>query len=79
VMQPGSFMMVHEAFGGCVGDAAELAAMSAVLDKISDNIAQIYASRTRRGTAADWRAAMAQESWYTADEAVGAGLADAVA
>jgi hypothetical protein len=52
-------------------DTAEL------LDKVSDNIASIYADRS--GRADGWRNAMQRETWYTADEAVAAGLADRVA
>jgi ATP-dependent protease ClpP protease subunit len=77
VVEPGSMVMVHDAFGMCVGNAAEMAKMTEVLDKNSDNIATIYAERAG-GTAADWRATMKDETWYTADEAVEAGLADRV-
>jgi ATP-dependent protease ClpP protease subunit len=77
VVQPGSMMMVHDAFGLCVGNAAEMAKMTEVLDKNSDNIASIYAERAG-GTPAQWRATMRDETWYTAEEAVAAGLADRV-
>lgn len=73
-----SRMMVHEAWmGGPGGNAAELAAMSAVLDGLSDDIAQVYARRAGRG-AAYWRGQMRTETWYSAAEAVSAGLADYV-
>jgi ATP-dependent Clp endopeptidase proteolytic subunit ClpP len=78
VMQANSMMMIHDAFGLCMGNAAEMAAMAETLGKVSDNIADVYASRSGRGTAATWRDAMKAESWYTADEAVTAGLADQV-
>jgi ATP-dependent protease ClpP protease subunit len=77
VVEPGSMVMVHDAFGLCVGNAAEMAKMTEVLDKNSDNIASIYAERAG-GSPADWRATMKNETWYTADEAVEAGLADRV-
>lgn len=78
VVQPGSMLMIHDAFGLAVGNAAEMAAMAATLDKVSDNIADVYASRSGRGSAASWREAMKAETWYTADEAAAAGLADRV-
>ena len=47
------------------------------LDALSDNIASIYASKAD-GSTEEWRAAMLAETWYSADEAVAAGLADVV-
>ena len=43
----------------------------------SDTIAGIYAARAG-GTAAEWRGYMITERWYSASEAVAAGLADRV-
>lgn len=77
VAEPGSMLMIHEAFGMCGGDAADMAKMAEVLDKVSGNIADIYAERAG-GTPESWRGAMREESWYTAEEAVAAGLADKV-
>ena len=52
-------------------------AMAESLNRISDNLASIYAMKA--GTDPDvWREAMAKESWYSADEAVAVGLADRV-
>lgn len=77
IAQAGSMVMIHDAFGGCMGDAADMAKMSETLSKVSDNIASIYASRAG-GTAESWRAEMLTEKWYTAEETVAAGLADEV-
>jgi ATP-dependent protease ClpP protease subunit len=77
VMQPGSMLMVHDASTLTWGDQAEMLKTAEVLGKNSDNIAQIYADRAG-GTPAQWRNTMKQETWYTADEAVAAGLADRV-
>lgn len=76
VVQPGSMLMIHDAFGMTVGNAAEMRQMAETLDKVSDNIAELYASRSGTGSAASWRDEMRGEKWYTADEAVAAGLAD---
>jgi ATP-dependent protease ClpP protease subunit len=78
IISEGSLMMIHTAWADCAGDADELRAMADVLDKASDSIAGIYAARTGLPASA-WRSAMASETWYSAREAVAAGLADRVA
>jgi hypothetical protein len=70
-------MMIHDASGLAWGNAEDMAAMGSLLDKASDNIAGIYADKTGK-PAAQWRDAMRAETWYSADEAVAAGLADEV-
>lgn len=77
-VMPGAMMMVQDASGGCIGNAAEMTAMADLLDKVSDDIASIYAARSRTGTVSQWRTVMRAETWYFADEAVTAGLADRV-
>ena len=77
IMQPGSMMMIHDASTMCWGDEAEMAKTAEVLGKNSDNIASIYAERAG-GTPVQWRDTMRKETWFTADEAVSAGLADRV-
>lgn len=74
---PGAMMMIHDAMGVAVGNAAEVRALADLLEKTSQNIADIYAERAG-GTADGWRTAMLAETWYNADEAVTAGLADSV-
>lgn len=78
VMSPNSELMIHDAWGAAVGNAAEMAAMADLLNHVSDNIASIYAAKAG-GDVAVWRNAMRAESWFTAEEAVTAGLADSVA
>lgn len=75
VMMPGSMMMIHEAFTYAAGNSAELTKTAQTLDEVSANLAAIYA-RAAGGTAEDWRAAMKEETWYSAEQAVTAGLAD---
>lgn len=72
-----SQMMIHEPFAGCVGNAADMREAAGMLDKVADMLADVYAARAG-GTPAMWRKAMAAETWYSSDEAVQAGLADAV-
>ena len=72
VMAPNSTLMIHDAWGVCVGPATDMRSMADLLDKLSDNIADVYAAKAG-GSAADWRERMRAETWYTADEAVEAG------
>jgi ATP-dependent protease ClpP protease subunit len=75
VMMPQSQLMIHDASGMCAGNEADMRQMAELLDKQSDNIAAAYAARAG-GSAADWRTTMKAETWFLADEAVAAGLAD---
>jgi ATP-dependent protease ClpP protease subunit len=75
VVQPQAMVMVHDASGVCLGNAQDMQDMAALLDKISDNIADAYVAKAG-GTRDEWRQVMKAETWYTAEEAVDAGLAD---
>lgn len=77
VMGRNTELMIHDAWGICIGAAADMRDLAGRLDHLSDNIAGIYATKSG-GTVEDWRAAMLAETWYSADEAVEAGLADRV-
>ncbi len=76
-MMPNSSMMIHDASGVCMGNTADMVSMADLLDKMSNNIASIYSARAG-GSVNQWREVMRGEKWYTADEAVDAGLADRV-
>lgn len=77
VMRPLSEMMVHDALSMVVGNEAELLAAANDMSGHSNNLAQIYAEKAG-GDPAHWREIMRAETWYSADEAVAVGLADAV-
>lgn len=77
VVMQNAEVFIHNAWGLCVGNAADMAKMQSELSHEDRNIASIYAAKAG-GTADDWLAAMAEETWYSADEAVAAGLADRV-
>ena len=70
-------MMIHDAHGLCIGNAADMAEMANLLNKSSDNIADIYAQKSGNDVGI-WRDAMRAETWYSSVEAVEAGLADKV-
>ena len=75
VMNRGSQMMIHDASGGCWGPASLMEETAAILHKLSDSYADVYAARAG-GSRERWREAMRAETWYAAEEAVEAGLAD---
>lgn len=74
-MAPQTMLMIHDASGLCMGNAADMAEMEELLDLISNNIADAYAARAG-GTREQWRQAMRDETWYLPEDAVAAGLAD---
>lgn len=75
IMSRGGQMMIHDPAAIMWGTAADMTKTAAALDKQGQNMASIYAKRAG-GDPADWRALMVAETWYNADEAVDAGLAD---
>ena len=75
VMGVGAQLMVHDAWNIAIGDESDMLTMAARLSKDSNSVAAIYAGKAG-GTTEDWRALMRAETWYTAAEAVEAGLAD---
>lgn len=77
VMRPQAELMIHDAWGLAMGNAAEMDSMKDQLDRTSDSLAAVYADKAG-GTVESWRQAMRDETWMSADEAVTAGLADAV-
>jgi ATP-dependent Clp endopeptidase proteolytic subunit ClpP len=70
-------MMIHQGQGFAMGPAEEFRQMADLLDKVDANIADMYASRAG-GNVDKWLAAMRVETWYSAEEAVDAGLADKI-
>lgn len=76
-MAMGSFLMVHRSWAFAMGNAIDLTDLSALLLKIDGAIADDYAAKAgvSKDKALDW---MDAETWFTAEEAVDAKLADAV-
>lgn len=81
-MNPGSMMMLHDAIALTWGNAFDHDESAGLLRKVGNSIASVYASRAGKD-AAHWAAVMGEKNgqgrWYTAEEAVEAGLADRVA
>lgn len=74
-ISPGAFMMIHNAWTLAIGNGSELRSTADLLDKVDLSIAQMYSKRI--GTSVDEvLQLMANETWFSAEEAVAAGLAD---
>lgn len=78
VMERPARMMIHNAQGIAIGDPTVMREMADLLDELSDGIADIYAERAGGGRST-WRNAMNATTWYSAQQAVDARLADRVA
>lgn len=77
VMADNSMMMIHDPIGAAYGGSEDLRKMADVLDKIGGTISGAYEKKTGK-TEADVKAAMAEETWFTAQEAKDWGLADEI-
>jgi ATP-dependent Clp endopeptidase proteolytic subunit ClpP len=70
-------IMAHLPWSVMVGDANEMRKMADDLDRIGKNIASIFVARAG-GTLDEWMAILTDETWWSAEEAVEAGIADRV-
>lgn len=77
IMQESASLMVHDAWADVSGNSAEIRKQAEELERMSDVIAQIYADKS--GTPVEeWREAMAEDAYFSAEEAVLVGLADEI-
>ncbi len=76
-----AMIMVHDGMTGVFGAAATLRRAVDLLDKVSDNIADMYAERAGEDVEY-WRAKMTENGedgvWFTGQEALDAGLVDEI-
>lgn len=77
IARPNAELMLHKAWTMPMGNADDLRKTLADLDRQDLKLAAIYAERAG-GTAEGWLEVMASETWYTAQEALEAGLIDAI-
>ncbi len=75
-MSAGAVMMIHKPAAYASGTDEDLEKARAMLATLSTAYARVYAARSGK-TAEDCLALMAAETWFTADEAIAAGFADA--
>ena len=80
IMAPGSFIMIHKAWTFAMGNADDLFATAALLEKVDGTIRQSYEAKAGdKAKDQDFGAMMAAETWFTPEEAIAAGLADEIA
>ena len=77
VMAENSLFMIHNAFGGAMGEADEIRKTAEVLDKISNEIADIYTKKTNLPFGRI-KEMMDEETWLNADEAFELGFVDSI-
>ncbi len=77
IIGEGAMMMIHKAWTVSWGNADDLLAEATLLEKLDGTLAKTYAKRAGgdESTFADY---MRNETWFTAEEAVTAGLADTI-
>lgn len=76
-MVKGGRMMIHEASNAIFGNAEDFARNAKLLDEVSDEIADIYAGRTK-SPKDEMRSMMRKETWMGANEAKDRGFIDEV-
>jgi ATP-dependent protease ClpP protease subunit len=77
VISPSGMLMIHKAWTIAMGNADDMMATAGLLEKIDGQLVEAY--REKAGDTQDWAALMAAETWFTAAEAVEAGLVNRVA
>ena len=77
VMSENSLFMIHNAWGGTMGDAKDMRKSAATLEKISAELTEIYVKKT--GLSYDRVAEMMdEETWLNAEEALELGFVDTI-
>jgi ATP-dependent Clp protease protease subunit len=72
-----AYFMIHDPWSMAIGPAEDLRKEADILDKMTTTLVDMYAAET--GNSHDLiREKMKAETWFTADEAVAFGLADAI-
>ena len=74
-MGEGSYLMVHNAWTVAQGNASQLRDTAVFLDRIDADLTGILAARSGNSVE-QMKKWMADETWFTADEAIAAGFAD---
>jgi ClpP class serine protease len=77
VMAENSLFMIHNAWGGAMGEAKELKKTANLLEKISNEIADIYIKKTKLPYD-KVKEMMDEETWLNAEEALDLGFIDSI-
>lgn len=75
---PGGQVMIHRAMIEVFGNRSDMVEAIDFLEQVDTSIAGLYQARAG-GDLETWENAMQAETWYTAEKAVAAGLADHIA
>jgi ATP-dependent Clp endopeptidase proteolytic subunit ClpP len=77
VMAENSLFMIHNAWGGANGEAKDMIKTATLLNKISDEIADIYMKKTNLSYD-EVKGMMDEETWLNAEEALDLGFIDSI-
>lgn len=77
VMAPKAKMMIHDGWTNAAGNAQDFRKLVDLLDSTSNTIASVYDDKAGGGVEF-WRERMQAETWYSAEEALSAGLIDEI-
>lgn len=77
IMAPKAQFMIHDGWTAAAGNAQDFKKLVDLLDRTSNTIASVYAEKAG-GDTGFWRERMQEETWYSAEEALEAGLVDEV-
>ena len=77
IMSENAELMAHLPWAMAVGSADDMRKAAESLDRTAKNIVSIFASRTG-GSEEEWMQILSDETWWSAQEAVDAGIADKV-
>jgi len=72
-----AFMMIHNPHGFSMGDANDMRKMADILDTLAGSLAETYVAKMGASEKVV-RGMMDEETWFNAEEALEAGLADEV-
>ncbi len=76
-MARNAFMMIHNASAGCWGTARDMKKSANMLEKLERGLISEYVARMG-GTEQEVQAMLDEETWFTAEEALAAGLIDEI-
>tara|TARA_R110001632_G_scaffold34446_2_gene87706 strand:- start:290 stop:1282 length:993 start_codon:yes stop_codon:yes gene_type:complete len=77
IMSENSLYMIHNAWGGAMGEASDMRKTAALLDKLSSEIANIYTKKTGLPLS-QIEEMMNEETWFSSEEALEYGFIDKV-
>jgi ATP-dependent Clp endopeptidase proteolytic subunit ClpP len=77
IMSENSLYMIHNVWGGEVGDSGDLRKAADLMDKMGDRLISIYMSKTGKSEE-QIRAWMDEETWFNSAEAVDAGFVNSI-